>query len=94
MYINSFLRNTLKIIIMPEMEMKRRGDEYSVVPAKKTRHEISVVGTREKAVVTSTVRYLIFIGKLSQILKQTKTAKFEILSLFEPSRNLRSVKPE
>lgn len=37
------------------MEIKRKGEEYSVVPAKKTRHEISVVGTREKAVVTSSV---------------------------------------
>ncbi|CAG9134776.1 unnamed protein product [Plutella xylostella] len=40
---------------MPEMETKRKADDYSVVPAKKTRHEISVVGTREKAVVTSAV---------------------------------------
>ncbi|XP_026754638.1 U5 small nuclear ribonucleoprotein 40 kDa protein [Galleria mellonella] len=40
---------------MPEMEIKRKADDYSVVPAKRTRHEISVVGTREKAVVTSAV---------------------------------------
>ncbi|CAK1550319.1 unnamed protein product [Leptosia nina] len=40
---------------MPELEIKRKADEYSVVPAKKTRHEISVAGTREKAVVTATV---------------------------------------
>lgn len=39
-----------------EMEIKRKADDYSVVPAKKTRHEITVVGTREKAVVTSAVR--------------------------------------
>ncbi|XP_061719038.1 U5 small nuclear ribonucleoprotein 40 kDa protein [Cydia pomonella] len=39
---------------MPELE-KRKADDYSVVPSKKTRHEISVVGTREKAVVTSSV---------------------------------------
>lgn len=37
------------------MEIKRKADEYSVVPAKRTRHEISVAGTREKAVVTSSV---------------------------------------
>lgn len=46
---------------MPEIEMKRKGEEYSVVPAKKTRHEISVVGTREKAVVTSSVSSTLFI---------------------------------
>ncbi|CAG9565072.1 unnamed protein product [Danaus chrysippus] len=40
---------------MPELEIKRKAEEYAVVPAKKTRHEISVVGTREKAVVTSSV---------------------------------------
>ncbi|XP_068617848.1 U5 small nuclear ribonucleoprotein 40 kDa protein [Battus philenor] len=40
---------------MPEMEIKRKADDYSMVPAKKIRHEISVVGTREKAVVTSNV---------------------------------------
>lgn len=40
---------------MPEIEAKRKADELSVVPAKRTRHEISVVGTREKAVVTSSV---------------------------------------
>ncbi|CAH0400702.1 unnamed protein product [Chilo suppressalis] len=40
---------------MADIEMKRKADDYSVVPAKKTRHEISVVGTREKAVVTSSV---------------------------------------
>lgn len=40
---------------MPELEIKRKAEEYAVVPAKKTRHEISVVGTREKAVVTATV---------------------------------------
>ncbi|XP_059057733.1 U5 small nuclear ribonucleoprotein 40 kDa protein [Achroia grisella] len=40
---------------MPEIEAKRKADDYSVVPAKRTRHEISVVGTREKAVVTSAV---------------------------------------
>lgn len=46
---------------MPEIE-KRKADDYSLVPSKRTRHEISVVGTREKAVVTSAVsiylRYL------------------------------------
>ncbi|CAH1638948.1 unnamed protein product [Spodoptera littoralis] len=40
---------------MPELEAKRKADDLSVVPAKRTRHEISVVGTREKAVVTSSV---------------------------------------
>lgn len=40
---------------MPEMEIKRKADEYSVVPSKRTRHEITVIGTREKAVVTSSV---------------------------------------
>lgn len=39
---------------MPELE-KRKADELSLVAAKRTRHEISVVGTRERAVVTSTV---------------------------------------
>lgn len=46
---------------MPEMEIKRKADDYSMVPAKKIRHEISVVGTREKAVVTSNVRVLFLI---------------------------------
>lgn len=43
---------------MPELE-KRKADDFAVVPAKRTRHEISVVGTREKAVVTSSVRCFI-----------------------------------
>lgn len=38
--------------------MKRKGDDYSIVPSKRTRNEISVVGTREKAVVTSAVSKL------------------------------------
>lgn len=45
---------------MPELEAKRKAEELSLVPAKKTRHEISVVGTREKAVVTSSVSYLYY----------------------------------
>ncbi|KAG6451132.1 U5 small nuclear ribonucleoprotein 40 kDa protein [Manduca sexta] len=40
---------------MPEMEIKRKADDLAVVPSKRTRHEISVIGTREKAVVTSSV---------------------------------------
>lgn len=40
---------------MPEIEIKRKADDLSLVPAKRTRTEISVVGTREKAVVTSSV---------------------------------------
>ncbi|XP_063829235.1 U5 small nuclear ribonucleoprotein 40 kDa protein [Ostrinia nubilalis] len=39
---------------MPEIE-KRKAEDFSLVPSKRTRHEISVVGTREKAVVTSAV---------------------------------------
>lgn len=46
---------------MPELEVKRKAEELSVVPAKKTRHEISVVGTREKAVVTSSVSFVVYI---------------------------------
>lgn len=40
---------------MPEIEAKRKADDMSVVPSKRTRTEITVVGTREKAVVTSSV---------------------------------------
>lgn len=39
---------------MPELE-KRKAEEVAIVPSKRTRHEISVVGTREKAVVTTSV---------------------------------------
>lgn len=42
--------------MMPEMDMKRKAEEFSMVPSKRTRHEITVVGTREKAVVTSSVK--------------------------------------
>jgi hypothetical protein len=43
---------------MAEVEIKRKADDLSVVPAKRTRHEISVAGTREKAVVTSAVSFV------------------------------------
>lgn len=41
---------------MPEIEIKRKAEDAgAVVLSKRTRHEISVAGTREKAVVTSAV---------------------------------------
>lgn len=49
---------------MPEIEIKRKAEDTAVVPlSKRTRHEISVAGTREKAVVTSAVSKSIFSRK-------------------------------
>ncbi|GBP17997.1 U5 small nuclear ribonucleoprotein 40 kDa protein [Eumeta japonica] len=38
-----------------DMEPKRKAEDYTIVPANKVRHDISVIGTREKAVITSSV---------------------------------------
>lgn len=71
------LNFTTIITIMPEIE-KRKADEYSVVPSKRTRHEISVVGTREKAVVTSAVS----IGRASFFRRLVKVCKFYLCVYF------------
>lgn len=51
------------------MELKRKADDQSLVSTKKPRHELSVIGAREKAVVSISVRlYSVYPAVLFYIL--------------------------